>query len=93
MKNATIKYLKAKIKAIKEDSKLRYITVQEAVKIAKDTQEKRLDGMNAFRDTLKDSNLEFVKKAQHDTEMIRVQDDIKVLRESKSFLEGKASLN
>jgi hypothetical protein len=92
MKNATVKYLKSKIKAVKSDSKLRYVSIEKATEIAKQTADKRLDGMNEFRDSLKDQNENFVRKTEYQSEILRLQDDVKILRESKSFLEGKASI-
>ncbi len=54
--------------------------------IAKDALEKRLEGMNEFRDTLKDQAANFITKAEYES----VRNDIRELREAKARLEGKA---
>jgi chromatin segregation and condensation protein Rec8/ScpA/Scc1 (kleisin family) len=89
---ATVKYLLAKIKAVKDNSKLRYVSIEKATQIAKQSADKKLDAMNEFRDSLKDQNENFVRKAEYQGQMLRMTDDIKSLRESRSFLEGKASI-
>jgi hypothetical protein len=89
---ATIKYLLAKIKSVKSDSKLRYVSIEKATKIAKASVDKKLDLMNEFRLSLRDQNMEFIRKTEYQSEILRLQNDVKGLRESRSFLEGKASV-
>jgi Flp pilus assembly protein TadD len=73
-------------------SLLRYIDTRfkasdRATESARTTMEKRLEGMNEFRDQLKDQAARFVTRE----ELNPMQEDLRVLRESKATLEGKAS--
>ena len=52
---------------------------------------KRLDGMNEFRQTLSEQSDTFLTKAEYSVFRSRVEEDIRMLREAKSMLEGKAS--
>jgi len=61
--------------------------IDKATDLAAKAMDKRLDGMNEFRDALKDQNKLFVTKEMHD----KVLDDIKFLREEHAKQEGKAS--
>lgn len=49
--------------------------------------EKRLDGMNEFRATLKDQSEKFITRAEHDVLAEKIQD----LMEYRAELKGKAS--
>lgn len=62
-----------------------------ATGLAYQSMERRLDGMNEFRDTLRDQGLSFLTKAEYYTFKTRLEEDIRTLRESKAMLEGKAS--
>jgi len=53
--------------------------------------EKRLDTMNEFRNQLKDQAGTFLPRTEFDIQHSKVQEDIRILRESKATLEGKAS--
>jgi hypothetical protein len=55
--------------------------------------DKRLEGMNEFRNQLKDQSTMFFTKAEHEQFGKRIEDDIRSLRESRASLEGKASQN
>ena len=52
---------------------------------------RRLESMNEFRDALKDQASGFLTKSEYNLIHDRVVDDIRILRESKASLEGKAS--
>ncbi len=71
------------------DSKI--IDIKESVKTAYASMEKRLEGMNEFRDQLKDQASKFVTRAEIDILMSRINSDIRELLQSKANLEGKAS--
>jgi hypothetical protein len=88
----TIKYLLAKIRAVEKISKIRYDNVLNATKIAKETNDKRLDSMNEFRQSLKDAQATFITRGEHNILHQRIDEDIRVLRESKANIEGKASV-
>jgi hypothetical protein len=53
--------------------------------------EKRLESMNEFRLQLKDQAGTFYTKGEHEIYMVSVEKDLRMLRESKATLEGKAS--
>ena len=53
--------------------------------------EKRLESMNEFRLQLKDQAGTFFTRNEHSTYMTSVEKDLRMLRESKANLEGKAT--
>lgn len=53
--------------------------------------EKRLDTMNEFRDSLKDQAATFLTRAEMQLILIKIEADIRVLREAKASTEGGAS--
>jgi hypothetical protein len=62
-------------------------TTKENLYLARDAMEKRLESMNEFRQQLKDQTSSFITRPEHDS----VLADIRILRESKAELQGKAS--
>lgn len=77
--------------SLKEYFESRLCSIEQATKSAAAQMEKRLEGMNEFRDALKDQATKFLTKDEFNIQHIRVQDDVRMLRESKANLEGKAS--
>ena len=65
---------------------IRLESIDKATEVAKISMEKRLEGMNEFRDALKDAQTSYVTKREHDL----ITSDIRELRDSKFKLEGKA---
>ena len=57
-----------------------------ALNLAREQLEKRLEGMNEFRQSLKDQNSTFVTKTEHSF----ICQDVRDLRENKARMEGKA---
>jgi vacuolar-type H+-ATPase subunit I/STV1 len=55
--------------------------------------DKRLETMNEFREALKDQATHFMNKEDSNQRWARNDEDIRMLRESKALLEGKASQN
>ena len=53
--------------------------------------EKRLDGMNEFRNSLKDQSLTFPTKNEISVILTRLEEDVRSLRETRAELAGKAS--
>ena len=51
--------------------------MKDAVTVAHINMEKRLDGMNEFRDSLRDQNMSFVRKEEYDSGHRRLLDDMK----------------
>lgn len=95
----TKKYIKEKIKNVKLYAKLKFKGNSKALKLSANRLDKRLDDMNHYRELLKDQNSEFLSKnefnIQHEKLEIMLneaREDIKMLRENKANLEGKASM-
>lgn len=77
--------------SLKEYIDTRFEAMEKAVTIANATMDKRLEGMNEFRSSLKDASALYFTRAEHQAYLEKVDADIRVLRESKAALEGKAS--
>lgn len=92
MKNATVKYLKAKIKAVKEVSDEHFNAVVYSTQMAKESADKRLDGMNEFRSSLKDQQATFVPRAEYEAQACKLDTDIQDLKRFKAVHEGKATM-
>jgi hypothetical protein len=73
--------------SLKEFILEKFVALEKQTLLVQISLEKRLDGMNEFRDALKDQQRLFVPRTEHD----KVLEDIRSLRESRSMLEGKAS--
>ena len=86
-------YIDSELKRIEQTSKLRYMSVQEATRLAKKEQDRRLDSMNEFRAALKDANVSFITRTEYSNLHERMQEDIKGLRESRAEAQGKASVS
>jgi len=71
---------------------LKYNNIEKNTTLAAKSIDRRLEGMNEFRDALKDQTAKFLTKDEFNTLHNRVEEDIKVLRENKAMLEGKASM-
>jgi len=76
----------------------RFRAQEKAVVVALQSNEKRLDSMNEFRETLRDQNKTFITRADHDALIISYQKDIESLddkisslNEFRAELKGKAS--
>jgi hypothetical protein len=69
------------------------VSLKEATSIAKNEMDKRLEGMNEFRNQLKDQSNTYFTKGEHEQFAKRIEEDIRSLRESRASLEGKASQN
>ncbi len=75
----------------KETFKVEFNSLERATQIAAANLEKRLEGMNEFRQQIKDQTGTFVTRVEHGAVIDRFDGDIKSLRESRAMLEGKAS--
>lgn len=77
--------------SLKEYFESRLKSVEKATILAANTLEKRLEGMNEFRDALKNQATLFITKTEIKIQFDKIESDIRMLRESKAMLEGKAS--
>ena len=86
------KYIDKQVKFIKSLMKSKYQTIEKSTDLATSVLDKRLDSMNEFRQALKDQQSTFVAKSEFDIMHQRIIEDIRMLREGKANLEGKASM-
>lgn len=84
--------------SVKDYVDSRFSAIQDATKSARDSMERRLDGMNEFRASLKDQADRFVGREEHSViinkldERIKIHDsDLKSLEITRAVVEGKAS--
>lgn len=76
---------------LKEYFEKRLEDQEKATGIAYESMEKRLAGMNEFRDTLRDQAGRFIMRSELELIVDRLETDIKNLQLAKALLEGKAS--
>ena len=84
--------------SLKEFMLEKFSNLEKSTELARLSMEKRLEGMNEFRDTLRDQASKFITRAElnvmvskFDQEIARLIADIRILRESDAKKEGKAS--
>ena len=77
--------------SLKEYIEAKIGAVEKATTIASANLEKRLEGMNEFREALKDQTAKFITRNEHEAMMNNYNKDIRELRESRAMLEGKAN--
>ena len=93
--------LQGEVKGIKDNFDLQFKSLRELINanfaaIARSTDkaleanDKRLEGMNEFRDTLKDQTSTFITKRDFENQHDRVKEDIKRLEISKAEMNAKA---
>lgn len=80
-----------KLVSMKDYVDMRFAEVEKARRDALAAMETRLAAMNEFRDTLRDQAGKFVTREELETELRVIEADIRILRDSKNLLEGKAS--
>ena len=68
----------------------KFSALEKAVDLAKNSMEKRLEGMNEFRETLKDQTATFMTRKEMEIIFANINADLRTLQESKAKLEGKA---
>jgi len=77
----------AKLDALKELINSRMRNIEQSTTLATNQMERRLEGMNEFRDQLKDQASRFITRAEYDILVTNIQE----LRETRAMLAGKAS--
>ena len=78
------------IVSLRDHIEQRLKDMDKATNLAYTNLEKRLDAMNEFRQSLKDQNSTFLTQGEYHVWKKSVDEDIRVLRESKSEIAGKA---
>ena len=76
---------------LKEYFEVRVTALEKATTLAAEQMDKRLEGMNEFRGQLKDQGATFLTRNEYAIAHEKLCDDIKLLREFRAQLEGKAS--
>jgi hypothetical protein len=69
---------------------IKVAALEKATIVASAAMEKRLEGMNEFRDQLRDQTVTFVTKPEYVQQINRITEDIKGLQENKSQLIGRS---
>ena len=77
---------------LKEYIESRLSSIHEATTKAYDSMNRRLEGMNEFRASLRDQAAQMVTTKELNAFRDKVEADIRSLRESRATLEGKASV-
>jgi hypothetical protein len=77
--------------SLKEYVDAKFCAVENARKDALSAMEHRLAGMNEFRETLREQANKFLTREEYSIAHKALEADIRMLRESKAMLEGKAS--
>ena len=85
------KQIEAEFVTLRDYIDTRLDAIDREKEVAYRAMEKRLDGMNEFRDTLKDQGGTFLTKNEYCVFKESVEKDLRVLRESRAELSGKAS--
>jgi hypothetical protein len=85
------KHLEDKVQTSERLLNEKIININKSIDLASVQLNERLNGMNEFREALKDQSQKYLTKDEFNIQHLRVQDDIRILRESKAQLEGKAS--
>lgn len=77
--------------SLKEYLEMRLLEVEKARAVAYQTMERRLEGMNEFRDTLRDQAARFMTREEYMLALKPIEEDIRSLRETRAALQGKAN--
>jgi hypothetical protein len=78
---------------IREIFEVKIRSVERATTVASASMEHRLEGMNEFRAQLKDQVATFVSRDEFSIVRDKIDSDVRILRESKAAIDGKASMS
>lgn len=78
--DAKFKFTESEITNIKNESEIKLNSIEKATSLAKGDMEKRLEGMNEFRSTLKDQSANFTTKTENDLLITKIDDQFSTLR-------------
>ena len=85
------KQIDARFYGIEEARSLAFKTIEEARNLAFKAVETRLAGMNEFREALRDNQVRFFTKAEHEAYTKATEIELRALQDFKLSLETKAS--
>ena len=93
MANVSLKeYIDSQFVALREYIESQFAAERRAVVAANETMNKRLDGMNEFREALKDSATKFVTREETRLSLEPLTKELKDLKTLADRAEGKASM-
>ena len=90
--NRDLDNLKLHVDSIKIYTDAKLSGIEKAIDIARAELEKRLEGMNEFRLSLKEQQANFIYRTEFADRREQVDADIRTLREKQAIAEGKASM-
>ena len=71
---------------------VKFNSMETSTCLAQDNLNTRLEGMNEFRNSLKDQTAQFITRTEHESLITKYDADIRVLREQNAENRGKASM-
>ena len=91
-KNISLKeYLDIRLTELKEYFNSKFEHVEQATKLASDNLNVRLEGMNEFRESMRDMTNQYILRAEYNISKEKTDSDIRMLRETYAEAKGKAS--
>jgi len=91
LENVSREFIELRFDAMREYFDLRFTSSDKAVSVATTSLEKRLEGMNEFRDALKDQASRFVTRDELTLQLKQLAVEVDSLKISRAVMEGKAS--
>ena len=79
--------------SLREYVDAKFEAVAHATEQARENMERRLQGMNEFRDTLRDQASRYVTRDECNLSKTKIEDDVDELREFRAALNAKAGQN
>lgn len=79
--------------SLKEHFEVRIAALERATSVASEAMDKRLDGMNEFRDTLRDQASRFITEKEVISQLDAIKAQINALEKFQAIIESKASMN
>ena len=76
---------------LREFLEARLDAMDKAVSVSRATMETRLEGMNEFRNTLRDQASQFITRSELNVMLSKLHSDIDDLKSSRDTMQGKAS--
>ena len=77
--------------SLREYIDMRFNTIDMSLALVREQMEKRLEGMNEFRQQLNEQTTRFITREELDARCIPCKEDVRSLRESRAESHGKAS--
>ena len=84
-------HIKVRMDDLEKLVDVKFAAIEKATSLAQEALDARLEGMNSFRDALRDLSNGMASKAQVDLITMRMQADIDELKEFRWTLQGAAS--